>query len=174
MSQDNLDATAAAVTAPPETTLPDTSIAAATEKTGNAVNTAQVPPKAETDKPVPGADTAAKPAPAHKAPEAPAEKPFSVDVLSTCTARFDRLGWDLFLRYREDLAAIQSKRIKVKLTARTEAGAQDIAQVLEAADIPAVKRKGADIEVITTFAGLQTVIRHPQAHMAIVRLAEAA
>jgi hypothetical protein len=103
---------------------------------------------------------------------APKEKVFNVDVLSTCTARFDRQGWDLFLSWREDLAKIQTARISVELTARTPAGAVEIAHAMREADIPAVKQTGDKVTTLTTFAGLQLVIRHPQVLMAIVRPAQ--
>lgn len=101
-------------------------------------------------------------------PEKPAEPPFNVDVLNTCTARFTRHGWNLFLALREDLDAIKTRRIVVKLTARSEDGAAEIATLLTEAGVPNVKIQDKTLSTNTTFEKLQLVIRHPQTLLAEV------
>lgn len=111
------------------------------------------------------------PVPEHP-PADSAAKALTVDVLNTCTARFDREGWNLFLAWREDLEAIRFNRIRVQLEARSEVGAVTIQQLLCEAHVPAVKREGQQLEMVTTFEKLQRVIRHPETRRVRVRTAE--
>jgi len=98
--------------------------------------------------------------------ETPAEVPFdprpkNVDALMQSTARFSRKGWDVFLNLKEDLEKITYKRIELRMEARSEAGAKNVAEALEAISVPAVKVNGVNVSTITTFAKLQEVIKHP-------------
>ena len=87
--------------------------------------------------------------------------PKNVDILTQSTARFSRRGWDALLSYRNDMDAIFRKRIECHIDARSEAGAQELADAMRAVSIPAVTVNGAKLHTITTFAKLQEVIKHP-------------
>lgn len=103
-----------------------------------------------------------------KKEEAPAA--FNADILQTCTARFDRDGWDLYLSLREDLDALQTTPLRVTLTACSPQGAETLYNTLaQEANVVSIARKDRDITFTGTFAQIQTVIRHPETHLCIVR-----
>lgn len=95
---------------------------------------------------------------------------FNADILQTCTARFDRDGWDLFLSLREDLDALQTTPLRATLTARTPQGAETLYNTLATeAGVVSIARQDRELTFTGTFAQIQTVIRHPETHLCIVR-----
>jgi hypothetical protein len=103
-------------------------------------------------------------------PAAPATlTPLVVDVLQTCTARFDHEGWALFQAWQHNDEALRTYRIKVELFARTQQGASQLASLLDELHVPAIKQKGLMLAFITTFERLQEVIRHEATHRVVVR-----
>lgn len=108
------------------------------------------------------------------APEAPEVKPFNPDVLISCTARFTRKSWDLFLKYRkENLELMRTVPLRTRLTARTPQGAQEIQQILMKENgVTEIKATGKVVDAIATFEALQSVIKHPQSHMCEVTPAQ--
>jgi hypothetical protein len=111
-----------------------------------------------TDKPA-SSETTAEP------PPVKAEPPFNVDVLNTCTARFSRKAWNQFLAIREDLQALQTRRFRVALNARTETGLQEVMAALQGLEATALKQSGVlQLECVATLAQVQGVARHPQTH----------
>jgi len=103
-------------------------------------------------------------APVEKATPAPAkpEPPFSVDALKQSTARFTHQGWGLFLAHCEDLDAITYKRFAFTVEARSEAGATELATLLTGNAVGGVNQFGINLTFPSTFAKLQTIIKHPQ------------
>jgi hypothetical protein len=102
--------------------------------------------------------------PAAEAPvEAPVEAPFSADALTQCTAKFTHKGWYLFTSLRPHVEALQSQRFRMELTARSAEGATELATLLDAAHVTAVKQEGKTLRFMATFAQLQTALKHAQA-----------
>ena len=89
------------------------------------------------------------------------EPPFSVDALSQSTARFTHKAWGVFMGYRDDLEAIQFKRLGITLEAYSEAGASELATLLTENSVGGVNQFGVNLTFPSTFAKLQTVIKHP-------------
>lgn len=95
--------------------------------------------------------------------EKPAEPPFTTDVLTSCTSRFTRKAWDIFLAYKSDLELIQKCPIRAKLTAHTEEGAKEIAEILKnEGHQTQLTLRGKEIELTAPFAIIQLVIKRPQ------------
>ncbi len=139
---------------------------AATE-TPTTAPIAQEAPKA--DAPIPGkpAATAEKPAAASpavaKPAEAPVEKTFNSDVLFQCTARFTRRAWDLVLRFKKQPELFETQQVRASLTARTLDGAQELARILkEEGQVREYTPRQKTLELTTTLALIQLVIKHPQ------------
>jgi hypothetical protein len=129
----------------------------------------------------PAAATEAKAAPAGGAtpaaePAAPVEKPFCPDVLISCTARFTRKAWDIFLKLqKEDINLLTTVPLRAVLTARSSEGASEIHQVLmKEKGVTEIKLSGKTITTVATFADIQQVIKHPQTHMLDASLANKA
>lgn len=106
--------------------------------------------------------TAPTPAPAKPEP------PFSVDALNQSTARFTHEGWGLFLAHRADLDAITYKRFAFTVEARSEVGATELATLLAENAVGGVNQFGVNLTFPSTFAKLQTIIKHP--HVKLVNV----
>lgn len=121
-----------------------------------------------------GAATAVEAKTVAAAPEAPVEKPFCPDVLISCTARFTRKAWDIFLKLqKQDINLLTTVPLRAKLTARTSEGAAEMHQILmKEKGVTEIKLQGKDILVVATFADIQSVIKHPQSHMLDASLAQ--
>jgi hypothetical protein len=89
------------------------------------------------------------------------EPPFSVDALSQSTARFTHQAWGVFMDYRNDLEAIQFKRLGITLEATSEVGATELATLLTENSVGGVNQFGVNLTFPSTFAKLQTIIKHP-------------
>lgn len=109
------------------------------------------------------------PSPVTLAPTETVTTPLVVDILKTCTARFDHDGWALFQAWQDNDTALRTYRIKVELYARTQQGATELATRLDELHVPAIKQKGLMLSFITTFERLQEVIRHEATHRVMVR-----
>lgn len=110
-------------------------------------------------------DATATPTPAAeapKAPEAPKEPPFTVDVLTSCTTRYTRKAWNLFLSYRADLEKIRTAPIRATLEARTLNGAEALHRQLLEAGVKEISRKDKVVSLTTTFEIIQLVIKNPE------------
>ena len=95
--------------------------------------------------------------------EAPVEAPFSSDALTQCTAKFTHKAWHLFTSLRPHVEALQSQRFRMELTARSAEGGTELATLLDAAHVTAVKQEGPTLRFMATFAQLQTALKHAQA-----------
>ncbi|MBX2860356.1 MAG: hypothetical protein KTR14_03920 [Vampirovibrio sp.] len=93
----------------------------------------------------------------------PEEKPFNTDVLQSCTARFSRKAWDLYLGMKADHQALQNDAIRCRLTATSPEAVKVIEKALkEDGGVNEMTVKGNDIELTTTFAVIQQVIKRPE------------
>lgn len=110
----------------------------------------------------PSADAQTEKATAPTPAPAKPEPPFSVDALKQSTARFTHQGWGLFLAHCEDLDAITYKRFAFTVEARSEAGATELATLLAENAVGGVNQFGINLTFPSTFAKLQTIIKHPQ------------
>jgi hypothetical protein len=102
---------------------------------------------------------------AEAAPEAPVEKPFTLDLLQSCTARMTHQCWRTYSAIKTDLTALQTVPLRASLLARTAKGLADIKALL--ADAGVATMTPQDDKTVTfnaTFAQIQTVIKHPQTH----------
>jgi hypothetical protein len=121
------------------------------------------------DKPAaekPAATAVEKPA-AEKpaAPAAPAEPPFTVDELISCTSRFTHKAWYLFYNNRQDMDFIRKTPVRATLEARTTAGAEELQKLLTDAGVKEISRNEKTLSFTATFEAIQTVIKHPQSYM---------
>lgn len=116
---------------------------------------------AEAQKPAAATATAEKPA----APAAPAEPAFTVDELTSCTARFTHKAWYLFYNNRQDMDFIRKTPIRATLEARTTAGAEELHKLLSEAGVSEISRNDKVLSLTGTFEQIQTVIKHPQSYM---------
>ena len=89
------------------------------------------------------------------------EPPFTVDALSQSTARFTHQAWGVFMEYRHDLEKIQFKRLGITLEAHSETGATELATLLTENSVGGVNQFDANLTFPSTFAKLQTIIKHP-------------
>lgn len=97
--------------------------------------------------------------------EAPAEKPFTIDLLQSCTARMTHQCWRTYLSLKDDLNAIKTVPLRASLIARSEKGLAEIIAMLEDVDVTAkTLRDKHAVDFTATFAQIQTVIKHPQTH----------
>jgi hypothetical protein len=114
--------------------------------------------KPENNTPPVAVETAEAP----KAPPAP--PPFNVDILTSCTARYSRRAWDLFLTYRAEksLDKMQHLPIRAMLKALSSKGLEELVTILKAAGVSPISIEGPKAEFTATFAQIQTVIKHPQ------------
>jgi hypothetical protein len=90
------------------------------------------------------------------------------------TARFSRPAWDAFLAIRQDWAQVAYKRFRFAVQANSVEGASTLAQLLEAVHVTAIKQETDVLRFITTFAKLQTVIKHDAVAMVDAVTAEVA
>lgn len=98
--------------------------------------------------------------------EEPKEVAFNVDALNQCTARFTRKAWNFFLDARDDLDRIQTERYDIRLEARSPEGAETLRQLLLENETPGVKvQDEKTLAFRSTFAKVQTVIKHEQVYL---------
>jgi hypothetical protein len=103
--------------------------------------------------------------PAVAVAEVPAEKPFTIDLLQSCTARMTHQCWRTYLALKDDLNAIKTVAVRANLIARSEKGLAEIVAMLEDAGVVAkTNRDKHSLDFTATFAQIQTVIKHPQTH----------
>ncbi|MBY0449340.1 MAG: hypothetical protein K2X01_01780 [Cyanobacteria bacterium] len=101
--------------------------------------------------------------PSNPAAEAPVEKPFNVDILTTCTIRFSRRSWDLFLSLKTDLDKLRATPLRNRLVAKTPDAAQEMHKILvEQGGVSEITTNGNELEFTGTFEAVQLVIKHPQ------------
>ncbi|MCE3235276.1 MAG: hypothetical protein K0Q50_1456 [Vampirovibrio sp.] len=108
--------------------------------------------------------TAEKPA-AEAKPAAPAEPPFTVDVLLNCTARYTHKAWYLFYNNRQDMTFIRETPVRATLEARTTSGAEELHKLLSDAGVTTISRQDKVLSFTATFEQIQTVLKHPQSFM---------
>jgi hypothetical protein len=65
------------------------------------------------------------------------------------------------MEYRHDLEKIQFKRLGITLEAHSEAGATELAALLTENSVGGVNQFGVNLTFPSTFAKLQTIIKHP-------------
>ncbi|MDX2083840.1 MAG: hypothetical protein SFZ03_00425 [Candidatus Melainabacteria bacterium] len=100
---------------------------------------------------------------AEEANNKPAETPFNIDRLTSCTARFTRRAWNLFLTYSKEKgwAQIQTERVHFSATAHTVEATQRLREALETLGASEFTQKDKVITFYATFALLQEVIKGP-------------
>ena len=125
---------------------------------------AKAAPEAKAAKPAEAATAVAeKPAAAEK-PAEPAEKPFSTDVLQSCTARFTRKAWNIYLYYKKD-GKIRTTPIRATLETRNPEAAEEMHRTLQEGGVKELSRKGNTLSMTATFEQIQLVIKHPGSKM---------
>lgn len=97
-------------------------------------------------------------------PEPPAEPPFAVDDLISCTARFTHKAWHLFYSHRADMDFIRQTPVRATLEARTANGAEELHRILLEQGVQEISRQDKVLSLTATFETIQKVIRHPEAY----------
>ncbi len=98
--------------------------------------------------------------------EAPAEeKPFTTDVLQSCTSRFTRKAWNIYLNYQKDLNKIRTVPVRATLEVRSPEVAEELHKTLQEQGVQELSRQGKTLSMTTTFETIQTVIKHPETKM---------
>jgi hypothetical protein len=90
------------------------------------------------------------------------QKPFTTDVLQSCTARMTRKAWDLYLRYCQPIEQIRTLPVRACLTARTDVGVKVLADGLQAVGVTSMTENGCDLHFTATFEAIQAVIKLPE------------
>jgi hypothetical protein len=117
------------------------------------------------DAPVPQNEAKpAAPAATAEKPAAPAEPPFTVDDLLSCTSRFTHKAWYLFYNNQKDLEFIRNTPVRATLEARTTSGAEEIRDLLLQAGVKELSLNNKTLSFTGTFEAIQTVIKHPQTY----------
>lgn len=143
---------------------PEAKPAASAEKPATPAEKPATAEKAAPEKPAPA--SAEKPAAAAAAkPAAPAEPPFTVDELISCTSRFTNKAWYLFYNNQKDMDFIRKTPVRATLEARTTSGAEEIQKLLTDAGVKEINRNDKTLSFTATFEAIQTVIKHPQTYM---------
>ena len=90
----------------------------------------------------------------------------NTDIFNTCTKRCTRRAWDLFLAVKDDIELFNSRMVRGRLTVSSAAHAQTLKQILvDEGGITELTLTDNIIELTTTLATMQLVIRHPETQM---------
>jgi hypothetical protein len=114
--------------------------------------------------PVAAPESTAAAAPEAEKPAVPAKpaEPFNTDLLQSCTARFSYKAWRLYHNSRKDSDFLLTAPVRATVNARSIEGGEELASLLKDAGASEMLRKGNTLSFTTTFAIIQTVIKHPQ------------
>ena len=102
-----------------------------------------------------------KPA-AAAAPEKPAEPPFNTDVLESCTTRYTRKAYNLYLQCRGRQEKIEQPPVRFSVEASSVDAAEEIHKTLAEAGVAEISREDKTVSLTTTFATLALVVKHPK------------